>query len=82
MILWFATKENVMTKDKQYHTISAIYRMLRKRRINDQVASELLQVRARLRLVSATALVEIWAPSLKKRWALEDIGLDQWGQPP
>ena len=70
-----------MKYDKQYHVVSAVYRMLRQKRIDDRSASRLLQDRAKLHPVTAAATVSQWMLSLRKRWALEQHGLNQWGQP-
>ena len=70
-----------MKHDKQYHVTSAIYRMLRQRRIGQTQAAELLSCRAKLSAKLAKATAEVWMPSLRHLWRMEDQGLDQWGHP-
>ena len=70
-----------MKYDKPYHISSAIYRMLRQRRINQKAATSLLTTRAGFSARNAKATAELWMPSLKLRWTLEDQGLNQWGHP-
>ena len=67
--------------DKLYHVTSAIYRMLRQRRIDQQTATELLTARAKMSARNAKATAELWMPSLKRRWNLEDLDLNEWGDP-
>ena len=70
-----------MKYDKQYHVISAIYRMLRQRRINFADANNLLQGRAKLRQFKADQLVSIWRRPILRRWEMDAAGLDYWGRP-
>ena len=56
-----------MKYDKQYHVSSAIYRMLRKRLIDQRQARELLKCRAGLKASLAKAVSEQWVKSFRAR---------------
>lgn len=60
-------------KDKQCCVLSAIYRMLRQKKVTFQQAEKLLQTRAFYKEHSAGRIINLWKTSypIKKAWGLK-----------
>lgn len=61
--------------DRQYNTICAVFRMLKREKIKLETAIHLLENRAKLSKYSSRCTAEIWAKHLKANKGIEPCKL-------